>query len=73
MTKKEACHKLADINEKIYELEELLANIDSRLRWDDDKNRDWYMGQRAKLIVELEKNKQEHIAFINKYRCIIYS
>ena len=43
MTKKEACHKLAYINERIYDLENSLSDIESRLRWDDESRKDWYL------------------------------
>ena len=41
MTKKEACHKLAYINERIYDLKNSLSDIESRLRWDDESRKDW--------------------------------
>ncbi len=73
MDKREACHRLADINEKISELEDMLANVESRLLWDDESRREWYLERKAKLTVELEKYKQEHHRFISEYSDIIYS
>lgn len=73
MTKKDACHKLADINERIYELENSLSDIESRLVWDDESKRDWYLERKAERSSELEKAKQEHDAFISEYADIIYS
>ena len=73
MTKRDACHKLADINERIYELENSLSDIESRLRWDDESKKDWYLERKAELSAELEKVKQEHDAFISEYADIIYS
>ncbi len=73
MTKKEACHKLADINERIYELENSLSDIESRLLWDDESKREWYLERKAERSAELEKAKQEHDAFISEYADIIYS
>ena len=60
MTKKEACHKLADINEQIYDLENSLTDIESRLHWDDANKRDWYLERKAIITAELQKCKQEH-------------
>ena len=73
MTKKEACHKLAYINERIYDLENSLSDIESRLRWDDENRKDWYLERKAKCSAELEEAKQEHDAFISEYADIIYS
>ena len=73
MDKKTACHRLADINEAIYELENSLANIESRLWWDDDSKKEWYLERKEKVITELETLKKEHDAFISQYSDIIYS
>ena len=73
MTKRDACHKLADINERIYELENSLSDIESRLRWDDESKKDWYMERKTERSAELEKVKQERDAFISEYADIIYS
>ncbi|MBQ4561298.1 MAG: hypothetical protein IJA55_03075 [Clostridia bacterium] len=73
MTKKEACHRLADINEKISELEDLLLDVESRLRWDDESRREWYLERKSELLAELERYKQEHDSFISEYGDIIYS
>lgn len=73
MDKREACHRLADINEKISELEDSLANVESRLYWDDESRKEWYLERKAELTADLEKYKQEHDAFISEYSDIIYS
>lgn len=73
MDRKEACHRLADINESIYEAENSLESIESRLRWDDESRREWYLEKREKVKEDLERYKQEREAFINEYRDIIYS
>lgn len=73
MDKRKACHILADHNEKIYEIEKSLEDIESRLIWDDESRREWYLERKSKLISELEKCKHEHDTFISKYSDIIYS
>ena len=73
MDKREACHKLADINEKIYDLKNSLADIESRLVWDDESKRDWYLERKEKCISELEEAKQEHDNFMREYGDIINS
>ena len=73
MTKKEACHELADINEKIYELENSLSSIEIKLLCDDERNREWYLERKAECSAKLEKVKQEHDDFISEYADIIYS
>lgn len=73
MTKSEACNKLAYINEKISEIEDLILDIESRLRWDDESRKDWYLERKAELSTTLEVYKQEHNEFISEYGDIIYS
>ena len=73
MDKREACHKLADINEEIYDLENSIEDIKSRLRWDDDSKRDWYLERLEEQTAKLEMAKQEHDRFISEYSDIIYS
>ena len=72
MDKKEACHKLAEINEHIYDLENSLEDIRSRLLWDDD-NRDWLLERQEERLRELEKAKEEHNSFYEEYSDIIHS
>ena len=73
MDKREACHRLADINEKISDLEDRLADIESRLKWDDENRKEWYLERKAEVIEKLEKCKQEHDEFISQYSDVIYS
>ena len=73
MTKREACHRLAEINEKISELEDSLRDIESRLLWDDESKRDWYMPRKEKVLNDLNRYKKEHDEFIERYSDIIYS
>ena len=73
MTKKEACHALADINEKISELEDLLIDVEYRLRLDDKSRKDWYIKQKANLLAKLEIYKHKHDEFIKEYHDVIYS
>ena len=73
MDKREACHKLADINEKISEIEDILSDVESRLRWDDESKREWYLKRKSDLTAELERYKREHDEFISEYSDIIYS
>ena len=73
MTKQEACHRLAVINEKISELEDSLRDIERRFLWDDESRRDWYLKRKEKVITDLNKHKEEHDEFIAKYSDIIYS
>ena len=73
MTKQEACYKLADINEKLSELEDLLHDVESRLRWDDESKKDWYLERKAELLTDIERYTQEHDKLISEYGDIIYS
>ena len=73
MNKREACYKLAEINEKIYEIENMLSNIESRLIWDDESKKPWYLERKEQLTSQLSKCLQEHDDFINEYKDILYS
>lgn len=73
MDKREACHRLAEINEEIYDLENSLANIESRLGWDNEHNREWYLARKEDVLQKLENAKEEHDTFISEYSDIIYS
>lgn len=74
MTKKTACHKLADINEEIYDLENRLSDIRSRLIWDADdlKRKLWYQMREKEVSKALDKAKREHDEFIKDYSDILY-
>lgn len=73
MDKKTACYKLADINEEIYELENRLEDINSRLRWDNEDRKDWYLERREVIMDQLERKRKEHDVFFNRYYDIIHS
>ncbi len=73
MDKREACHRLAEINEEIYDLENSLASIESKLSWDDERKREWYLARKEEVMAKLEKAKEEHDAFYNEYYDIIHS
>ena len=72
MDKREACHRLADMNEAISELEDQLRSIEKNLRWHDE-NYDWYLSRKADVSARLSEYKEEHDEFIRLYSNIIYS
>ena len=73
MDKTEACHRLADINEEIYELQIRIEDIESRLKWDDESRKEWYLERKEELCVRLEECEAKHDVFINEYSDILYS
>lgn len=73
MDKREACHRLAEINEQIYDVENNLEQITSRLNWDDPSKKEWLLERREEALALLEKYKEEHDEFISQYGDIIYS
>lgn len=73
MDKQEACHKLAEINEEIYDLENDLERIESKIRLDDGDNLERYLSCKEIILSKLEKAKEEHDAFYNEYYDIIHS
>lgn len=73
MDKREACHRLAEINEAIYDAQNDLERINSRLVWDDPSNRERLLEEKERVEARLEQYKREHDDFIAEYGDIIYS
>ena len=73
MDKRTACHKLADLNEAVYDLENSLENIESRLCWDDESRREWYLERKEEVTARLEEARAEAQAFLREYYDIIHS
>ena len=72
MDKREACHRLAEINEEIYDLEESLSNIESKLLWVDDSEKERYLEKKEAVMATLERSKEEHDDFISEYSDVLY-
>ena len=49
MDKREACHRLAEINEAIYDAQNDLERINSRLVWDDPSNRERLLEEKERV------------------------
>ena len=73
MDKRGACHRLAEINEEIYDLEESLTNIESKLLWVDDSEKEWYLEKKEGVMARLKTCKEEHDDFISEYSAVLYS
>ena len=74
MDKKQACHRLADFNEALYDAENDLENVRRKLWMEDDPSRkQWFEDAVERLqqrIAEIEREKQE---FLSEYSDVIYS
>lgn len=73
MTKAEFCHRVADFDEAIYDTENSIADIESRLRWDDESRREWYLEKLAKEKATLEDLKNRLVAFCNEYGDVFHA
>ena len=73
MTKAEFCRRVADFNAAIYDTEKEIADIESRLFWDDDSKRDWYLEKIEKAKAELEDLKQRLDAFTSEFGDVFYT
>lgn len=73
MDKREACHRLAEINEQINDIGDNLRNVELRLYSCKEEEREWYLEKKAELEEKLERYQQEHDEFISEYSDIIYS
>ena len=67
MTKTEYCHRIAELNEAIYDTENEIASIESKLRWDDEGRREWYLKKLAESKSELENLKKRLEAFTREH------
>ena len=73
MTKAEFCHRVADFNEAIYGTENAIADIESRLRWDDESRREWYLERLEEKKSELDDLKSRLAAFTSEYGDVFYT
>lgn len=73
MTKAEYCHRVAEFNEAIYDTEKSIADIESRLRWDDESRRNWYLEKLAEEKATLEDLKNRLAAFTSEYGDVLYT
>lgn len=73
MTKYEACHRLAEINEAIYDIQNLISDIESRMHWDNSSKIDWCEERLKELKDMLSKLEREHDDFLREFGYIIYS
>ena len=67
MTKTEFCHKVANFDEAIYDTENSIADLESRLRWDDADRREWYQERLNNEKEKLEALKEKLAAFCAEY------
>ena len=68
--KTEYCHRLADFHETMYEIEQAIADIESRLRWDDESRREWYLERLEERKSQLAEINREYSAFICEYGAV---
>ena len=66
MNRKEYCHKLADINEAIYEVENRLKEIRLKIILEDDDiaRKKWFVDAERRLLqekCELEREKKQFV------------
>lgn len=73
MTKFEACHELADMNERIYDIGNSLSKIGIALLCCNEENKQWYLERKSELESELNDLKVKHDDFFSKYYDIIHS
>lgn len=67
MTRKEYCQRIADFNEAIYDTENAISDIESRLRWDDESKKNWYLNRLEKAKAELSDINSRLSAFQSEY------
>lgn len=67
MTKIEYCHRIADFNEAIYDTENSIASIESKLRWDDESKKGWYLDRLEEEKAALADLKRRLNDFTSEY------
>ena len=73
MTKAECCHRVADFDAAIYDTEQAIADLESRLRWDDESRREWYQDKLDKERAELEDYKRRLAEFCREYGDVFHA
>lgn len=74
MDKREACHRLADFNEALYDAENDLENVNFKIMVEDDPDRkQWFEDARERLLQRIAEIESEKQAFLSEYSDIIYS
>ncbi len=73
MTKAEFSRQIADFNEAIYDTENAIADIESRLRWDDESRKEWYMERLEKEKAELKDLQTRLEMFTNEYGAVFWN
>ena len=68
MDRREYAHRVADINEAIYDTEKELERIRFQLLFGEESRKEWYLAAQAKETAELERLKQLLTDFCNEYR-----
>lgn len=72
MTKTEYCHRVADFNEAIYDTENSISSIESKLRWDDESKREWYLARLEEEKASLADLKSRLDAFTSEYHDVFF-
>lgn len=73
MDKREACHRLADINECIYDAQKDLERVRLNLVLASSDERERLLEAEEELEERIDEYKREHDNFINEYYDILYS
>ena len=72
MTKTEYCHRVAYFNEAIYDTENSISSIESKLRWDDESKREWYLARLEEEKASLADLKSRLDAFTSEYHDVFF-
>ena len=63
MNKREYCHRLADINEALYDIEKRLRDVKFKLMWENNPDRrDWFQKAEERLLRERAETKESRTA-----------
>ena len=73
MDRKTYCYKLADINERLYEIDNSLKELSfSIFLWrDNPEKQEWYLQSQARLIEEKNELEEEKETLMQQYSYLL--
>lgn len=72
MDRKEYCYKLADMNERLFDIENELKEIKIKIIMEDNSERkEWFINAQDKLLKEKEELETIKQEFVTEYSSLI--
>ena len=74
MTRKEFCHRVADFNEALFDLENELDEVRFKIKWEDDPERKaWFVAAQERLLRAKDETEEELMQFTAENRAVFWT